>query len=843
MTRLQELRLAATFAGRELRAGVRGFRIFILCLALGVAAIAAAGSTAEAFRQGLAGQSRELLGGDLSASIESRLFTDQERAAFNAQGRTTSLIRLRAMAQAPNGNRRLVDVRGVDDAYPLVGAFGLDGAPSLEAAVAVRDGLPGAAVEPLLIERLGVRLGDRLLLGDVPVVIRAVLREEPDRLSRGFALAPRVMISRDALVASGLVEPGGLYGETIRIALPTNAPLDPAMETLRRTAGDNTFRIRDRNDAAAGFRRLVDRLQWFLSFIGLAALVAGGLGVQGAVANYLESRKTSIAVLKAVGASGALARDTYLLQIAVLAGVGVLGGLIVGALVPFVIGAIAGTSLPIPALFALYPAPLLQAGAFGFLAAAAFSLGPLARARTTPPSSLFRRDLTGPLRFGPETIVAALSFVGLAVMAVLASPTPEIAASLLAGTAAAFVALWLLGRVAVVAAKRLRRFAKGPVRVGLANLAGPRSAARTASPAIGLGVALLTAVVLIQSSLLAQITVEAPRSAPSVILTDIPGDRVAAFDQAAAAAIGPLTPDRWRRAPFVTGRIVRVNGEVVRPDQIDERRRWAFDADLQMSAIGPEPDDSDMIQGEWWPDDYAGPPRVIIADRLAEQLQLEPGARITLLILGREVEATLQGVRELEWGRFGTSFPVILTPSALEGATLNNVAVGRLTPSEDAALTRALGASFPQVNVISVREQLEIAASLFDQLAWAVRGAAGVAGAAGLLVLAGALAAGAQARSREAAVLKVLGAVRGQVLTAYVVEYACVGLIAGLAGVGLGALAAWPVVTQVFDAPWSVDWSGLGLIIGGVALVTALGGLLAAFAALSKRPAPVLRAE
>ncbi len=841
--RAAEWRLALTFARRELRSGVAGFRIFILCLALGVAAIAAAGSTAEAFRRGLAGQARELLGGDLSMSVEGRLFTAAERAAFADRGPTTGMIRVRAMAQAPSGARRLVDVRGVDAAFPLVGRFGLEGAPSLAAAGAVVDGVPGAAVEQALLDRLNLRIGDRFLVGSAPFVVRAVLTEEPDRLARGFALGPRVIVSRQAVERAGLIEPGGLYGETVRVALPRTADLEASATDLRRQFPGNAFRIRDRNDAAAGFRRMVDRIEWFLSFIGLAALVAGGLGVQGAVSSYLETRKPSIAVLKALGASGRLVRDTYLLQIAVLAGLGVAAGMAVGAAAPFIIGWVAEDRLPIPALFALYPWPLAEAAAFGLCAAAAFSLAPLARARTTPPSSLFRRDLSGALKIGPETIGAALAALGLAALTLATAPSRITAAAMLGGVAWSFVVLWALGLAAVWAAKRLRRFARGPALVGLANLAGPRSAARTASPAIGLGVALLTSVVLIQSSLLAQITEQAPRTAPALIFTEIPAARAAAFDAEVAAALGPLTPDRWRRAPFVTGRITRVRGAPVNPADVPEDRRWVFDADLSLSAIGPEPPDARMTEGRWWPADYRGPPLVILDEDFADDIRLKLGDSVTLLVLGREIEARLAGFRQNEWGEFGTSFPVILNPSALAGANLQNVAIAMATPAQESAVLRRLGVSFPEVNVISVRDQLQTAERLFEQLAWAVRGAAAIAAAAGLLVLAGALTAGARARAKEAAILKVLGGVRAQVLTAYLVEYACVGLIAGLAAAGLGVLAAWPVVTQVFEAPWSVDWSGLGLIIAGVALVTGLGGVGAAFAALSQRPAPVLRAE
>ena len=228
-------------------------------------------------------------------------------------------------------------------------------------------------------------------------------------------------------------------------------------------------------------------------------------------------------------------------------------------------------------------------------------------------------------------------------------------------------------------------------------------------------------------------------------------------------------------------------------------------------------------------------------NRVAEAGGLKVGDSLTLSILGRDIPAQVAGLRKVDFGGFGPDFAVILDPAALAGAPLRSVAIARSDKAQEAALTRALGRDFPAVNVISVREQLEAAAGLFDRLALAVRGAAAVAALAGLLVLAGAIAAGAAARAREAAMLKVLGAARAQILAAYAVEYGAVGLIAGLAGVGLGAAAAWPVVTLVFQAGWSVDWSGIAALIGGAAGLTAIGGLIAAAAALSRRPAPVLR--
>jgi putative ABC transport system permease protein len=838
--------LSLRFAAREMRSGVRGFRIFLACLALGVAAIAAAGSTAEAFRHGLAGQAREILGGDLVVSAD-RPFTAAERGLLDRAGRASYAAATRGMAEAPSGERRMVELRAVDGAYPLAGQVELADAAgrplALADALRAQDGVPGAAVEQTLLDRLDLRLGQTFTVGDRPFVARAVLVSEPDRLTRGFALGPRVLAPLAAFRADGFFKAPGFSGEAVRLLIGENQSPPAEARRLRRQLEGSGFQIRDRTRAAAGVDRLIDQLEYFLGFVGLASLIAGGLGVAGAVSAYLESRTPSIAVLKTLGASSGLVRNLYLIQIAVLSMLGVAMGLVVGAAAPFPLGAIAGRDLPVPALFALYPAPLERAAGFGLLAAAAFALGPLARARDARPSSLFRRELPGRIALGHELFAAIASALGLAGLAIWTAPTRLAAAVMIGGVASAFAVLWLLGRLAVTLAGRLRGLAHGPVRMGLANLAGPRSAARVATPAIGLGVALLAAVVLIQSSLIREVQVAAPQAAPALVFTEIPGDRVQAFDKAVQGVLGPLTADRYQRWPFFTGRITGVNGRPVDRAALPRDRRWAFDRDMPMALIGSEPPGSEIGSGRWWPKDYAGPPLVALDEDVAKGAGLRVGDGLILSVLGRQIEARIAVLRRVSVTGFGPSFTVVVDPGALEGATLTNVAIAKASRAQEEALLHALAVDFADVNVISVREQLEAASGMFDRVALAVRGAASVAGLAGLLVLAGAIAAGARARAREAATLKVLGASRGQILAAYVVEYGLVGLIAGTAGVGLGAAAAWPVVVNVFRLGWAVDWSGVAALVGGAAVLTGLGGLLAAFAALAQRPAPALRAE
>ncbi len=834
--------VAFRFAARELRSGISGFRIFLACLAVGVAALAASGSTAEAFRRGLASQSRAILGGDISASVVSRRFTGGEMAAFTRLGRTTDALQIRAMAEGPDGDRRLAEVRGVDDAFPLAGTVTLQGAPDLATALAPAGAVPGAAVDPRLLDRLHLRLGQTFLIGDVHFAVRAALKSEPDVLSRGFALGGAVLVRRTVLDRSGLIGAGDLFGETVRIALRPGLTLSGALDSLRPVAADGV-RLRDRTDAAGGLRRLIGQVQFFLGFIGLAALLAGGLGVSTAVTAYLETRRPSIAILKVLGAPGAMVRNIYGLQVGALALLGIAIGLAIGAASPFVLGAIAGHRLPIPILFALYPAPLLQAGAFGLLAAAAFGLGPLARARATPPAALFRRDLSGAAGFVLERAGQVLSACGLIGLAVVTAPTLAVAAGMVGAVVLSFALLLGVGRAAVQAAGRARVFTRGAVRLGLGNLSGPGSAARVATPAIGLGVGLLACLLLVQSSLLAAVREAAPRAAPSLVLTGIPADSVHALDGLMASAMGPLGSDRYRRTPFVTGRIVRVRGTDIDLKGISPRQRWAFDEDIGMTALAAPPPDADLVSGRWWPADYAGAPEVVLEQNVARAARLTVGDAITVSILGRDLEAHIAGLRKVEFGRFGASFPVVLDPASLAGANLREIVLARTTPRQDDVIVRTLGRVLPDVTIISVREQLQAIAGVFGQLAWATRGAAGVTALAGLLVLMGAISSTSRARAREAAILKVLGASRAQVLGAYLVEYGAVGLIAASSGVFAGVACAWPLVTLVLHAPWRSDLGSLALLLVTCSGLCAAAGLTGAATAITRRPAPILRGE
>ena len=250
-----------------------------------------------------------------------------------------------------------------------------------------------------------------------------------------------------------------------------------------------------------------------------------------------------------------------------------------------------------------------------------------------------------------------------------------------------------LGLGAAVGAGKLRRFGRGPVRIGLANLAGPRSAARTAAPAIGLGAALLAAVVLIQSSLLAQVSEAAPQSAPAMVFMEVPGDRGPEFDATVSAAFGePLTRANYQRFPYLSGRVLSVRGANLRRGDVEGRGRRLVDNDLAMSAVGPQPQNAQIIAGKWWPADYAGPPLVSIDDEVAKGAGVKLGDPLVIEVLGAQIEARVASLRKVEFGGFGANFSMVLNPGSLEGAVLRNIAIAKMDRAAEARLTSALEA-------------------------------------------------------------------------------------------------------------------------------------------------------
>jgi putative ABC transport system permease protein len=840
--------LPLRFALRELRGGLHGFYVFIACIALGSMAIAGVGSLAASLASGLARQGQVILGGDLSFTLIQREAVPDERAFLEESGQLSSAATMRAMARSADGQATLVELKAVDGAYPLFGQVVLDPPGTLATALAQRDGAFGAAADPTLLARLDIKPGAQLSIGDAAIEIRATLASEPDKLAGGIGFGPRLLVSQEALRATGLLQPGSLVRWHYRLRLPQNAASDAAAQAVtaqaRALLPEAGWDIRGRSNASPQLDRNVERFTQFLTIVGLTALLVGGIGVGNAVKSHLDRRREAIATMKALGASGRRVFAVYLTQVLLLALVGGVIGMVLGAMLPFLIIWTFGAIIPLPIVPALHPAELALALVYGLLTALAFALWPLGRAHDVPVGELFR-DMVTAQPHRPRRIYIALTSLAvivLAVLAVLSAYDRRVAIIYVAVTAAVFVTLRLVAALLMFAARHAPRARSTSLRMAVANIHRPGALTPTIVLSLGLGIALLVTVIEIDGNLRRQFFNELPAKAPSFYFLDIPSDQAERFDGFVRAQAPSATLEE---VPMLRGRIVSANGILAENIKPKEDAAWVLQSDRGITYGGEIPAGSRLVEGKWWQGDYDGPPLVSFEKRIADGLGLKLGDPITVNVLGRNITATIANMRTVDWQSLGINFVMVFSPHAFSGAPHTRLATLTYadggTPAQEATVIRAVAEAFPMVTTVRVKDALQAIGAIVANLVLGIRGASAITLLAAALVLGGALAAGHRHRVYDAVILKTLGATRFRLLAAYTIEYLLLGSATAIFGVLSGSLAGWLIVTELMHLHFA--WLPLPALAAALAavVVTVALGLIGTFTALGQKPAQVLR--
>jgi len=832
---------AFRLARRELRNGLGGFRVFLACLILGVATIAGIGSLGAAVESGLHGDAHALLGGDVDLHLFHRTASAPERTYLARLGRVSEVADMRAMARSADGAKSsLIQLKAVDRAYPLYGAVALQSGDALADALAFRNGHWGAVAEPALLARIGAKPGDLVRVGDGTFQLRTVLAHEPDALGGGlFALGPKVMIPLAGLAATALIQPGTLIGYSYRLRLPPERDAAAVAAQIRAAWPDAGWRIQTFSNAAPGLQRLLDRLAAFMTLVGLTALLIGGVGIGNAVKAYVDGKLAAMATLKALGASQRTVFAVYLLQILTLAALGIGIGVALGALAPFAIAPLLPATLPVAPHLTLYGEPLAVAAAFGMLVTLVFALWPLGQAVEIAPASLFRGLIEPPAGAPRPTIAVGVAgaALALAALAVISAADRATALWFVLGAAAALAGFRLLAGGLIHAARLVHPQRPG-LRLALANLHRPGAATVGVIASLGLGLAVLVAVILVYGNVAAEIGQDLPQRAPSFFFIDIQPGQAADFDRLLAGMPGV---DETGRAPMLRGRITALNGVPAERARVTPDAQWAVRSERGLTYSSNVPAGSRIVAGTWWASDYAGPPLASLDAALARGMGLKVGDTITVNVLGRGVTATVANLREIDWTSLGINFVIVMSPDALAGAPHTFIATARATPAGEAALAAAVTDRFPNVSAISVRDALTTVAHIVDAIAVALAATAGVTLAAGVLVLAGAIAAGRRRRLYESVVLKVLGAGRRPILATFAIEYGLLGLASALLAAAIGSVAGWLVVTQVMHADWAFLPGRVVLTLAAAILAILAIGYAGTWRALAAPAAPYLR--
>ena len=839
---MKNFSLAWRLARRELRGGLTGFRVFLACLALGVGAIAAVGWSSSAIIGGLRADAKQMLGGDIELRIVHRAATSEESAYLSQTAtKVSQSIGMRAMAISTidTDKRTLIQLKAVDDLYPLEGMLKSTPAMSIKDALALRDGVAGALVDPNLLNKMSVQIGDLIRVGKAQFLVSGTIDKEPDRVSSMVNFGPRLMISTKALEATGLVQPGSLIQYYYKLELPFGMDTKAWREDLTTKFPDAGWRIRGTDEAAPGVRRFIDRLTLFMSFVGYTVLLVGGVGITRAVTAYLESKTRTIAALKCLGADTKLIVSIYLLQLLCIAAIGIVIGVVGGIALPAaLLGALADT-LPVRPALALYPNAIMAAAAFGVVIAITAALWPIGRARQVSPRDLFRAAAQ-PLAQRPPMFFMAWIGAGVAVLATLVFVTatdPKFALWFILGVLATFGLLRLTG-TALIAVSRHFKPGNALLRLVLANVHRPGSAAHGVILSLGLGLSVLVAVIQIEGNVSKQISERLPDEAPAYFFIDIQSHQVAEFDRIVASIDGV---SGLIREPVVRGRIVEINGVAADPKNVPPESQWALRGDRAFTSTAEMKPDTQITAGAWWASDYSGPPMISLDDSLARGFGVDVGDTLTINVLGREITAEIASLRDIDWGSLRFDFAVVLSPGILEGAPHSHIAAANATPDAEKILERAVTDAFDNVSAVQVREALQAAADLLEGIGGAIRSVAGITVIAGAIVLAGALAAGQRRRTFDAVVFKVLGATRRRIALMFVLEYGVLGLITGLAAVGVGSLVSWGVITFLMGMEWIWLPLDAGMTVA-LALAATIGfGLAGSWRILGMRTALYLR--
>ena len=851
---------AGAIGWRDLRSAPGKFGFVVLSVAVGVAALVGVRGFSESFRRTLSTEARSLMAGDLSA----RLFhepTAEETSKIAAivQGvggtRTSWVTETISMASAPpDPVPLLVSLKAVDPKeYPYYGKAELEPAMSLEQAL---DGDSAVVAEEFLI-RLNARVGQTLRLGGRSFRIAAVLRQEPDRLSAGAGLGPRVMISQAALARTGLLAPGSRASQRLLMKLPAQADAVALRKLVEAALPD--AQVMDFREGNPGLNRGLDNATAILSLICLVAMVLGAIGVAMAMHAHLEQRMDMLAILKAVGAgSGDLLR-IFLLQ---TLGLGLAGGLLgvaAGVGVMAALPAVFGNLLPVHATLE-FPWRSVAAGlGTGLLTTLLFCLPPLLDVRAVRPVLVLRRLVEQ----GPEGIGGWLARwwarrlqLGLSVVVIAALGGIAWALSDSAKVGTWFAVLFTLALVVllVMAAVALRtlRFLLNRIRLrlpsflrhGLANLYRPGNQSAAVLAALGTGVMLILAVYLMQAALLRDLRETASPKLPNVFLIDVTSDEVAGVKDffQHQPGVSQALGQSLDLMPVVAGRFVSLNGKPV--EQLKGEhfpRHMLQNAELSWADVAPAGDK--VTEGKWWTvETAAGAAELAVGEGVAQRLHLGVGSAVELEVGGTVRTLKVAAIYRADGQHLGARVSFLLPSGQLKDEAATWYGGAHIDPKQVAPMERALFAAYPTVTVINLADVLERIESVVNQITFVVRFLAGFSIFAGLMILASSIASTRFRRMREAVVLKTLGATRMRIVRTFSVEFSVLGLLAGSVGVVFANLLT-RVLLHRLDVGFHIEWTATLVALVGTAVLATATGWIASYRILGLRPLEVLREE
>lgn len=831
----------------EGRASFRRVGLYGLSITLGVAALVAVRSFREDVERSVRTQAQVLMGADAKLDAD-RPFPDSVGIVLDslrAEGAATAeVVHTVSMVSAPRTDGlRLLQVWAVQGDWPFYGEVTSEPVGAWEAR-----GDDGALVDRAVLTQLDVRLGDTLSIGLARVVVRGVVDDLPTEPGFQSAVGPRVWITPGTLDDTGLLGFGSLARWETFVRSSDQAGLEGLDEryevVLEATGVDYTTA----NQRARRMTRAVGFLGRYLGLVGLGALLLGGIGVASAIHVFVKERVTQVAVLRCLGARQSGVFVAYLLQAAALGFAGALGGVVLGIAIQLSLPTLLSGVLPVDVESQVSWSTAAAGLGLGVWVAGIFALLPLLAVRDVPPLRAFRHTIEGGGKALSPSRILAVAALAASVVALSVMEAPRTAEGLAfaAGLALATAALWGVGTAAIATSRRLfPASAPYPIRQGFSNLFRPGNQTVSVTLALGFGAFIVGTVLQVQQNLGRVLTLDSAAGQPNLLLFDVQPDQ--------RARVVELLPADARRGadvtPLVSARLVSIGGVDVETLRIeggdDAPAGWAVRREYRHTWRDTLTSAEVLIEGDWWPDASPAPEgvaRISIETELAADLGVGLGDQLTWDVEGRAIPSVITSVRTVDWDRFQTNFFVVFEPGTLDEAPATWVVLARVgDPAALATFQREMVAAFPNISAIDLSRIQEAVEGILSRAQQAVGFLAGFAALAGLVVLAGALAASRHQRLREGALLKTLGARRNQLLTVFFSEYLALGLVAAITGLALSVVSAWALISGVFELDYAPNYVVLIQIATGVALLTVATGFIGSRGLLQRAPLPILR--
>jgi putative ABC transport system permease protein len=843
---------AIRIAWRELQASRVKFSFVVLSVAIGVGALTGVRGFSESLGSVLLSQARGILAADLSARMNREL-SPAEQARLDAfassshivQTKVTEMVSMAALTTDPVP--LLVTLKIVDPrVYPFYGTVKLD--PAVSLASLLNDST--VVVDESLLVRLRARVGDSLRIGGHPFRIAGLIRKEPDRLTAGVGVGPRVMMTRSAVEQTGLLQPGSRWTERFLYKLLPTQAIAPIRARLQEILPE--AQIADFRESAPALTEGLDQATGLLSLICLVAMVLGAIGVAMAMRAHLQQRIDGIAIMKAMGARSSDVLRIYVLQTLILGCCGALLGVLLGLVVEFSLPAVLGSLMPLRPPLRL---PLLSVSAAfgtGILTTMLFSLPPLLDVRSIRPSVVLRRMVEGGpvtarslwsrLRSSPVQIVA-ITVIVLALAGIAAALSNSWKGGAWFAGALAVSLLILLGLAALllkilrVVLARTRLALPSSLRQGLSNLYRPGNQSAAVLAALGVGVMLILSVFLMQNSIVARMNSSMATSTPNVFMIDISSGELAGIRSMLHAQAG--VSGELDALPILSGRITRLNGT-----PIGQLPAGAFPKHLERTVSltwsEKQPDGLRLTEGAWWTSSQAN--QFAVVDRIAKRLHLHPGSELTFDSDGHTIVSRVAAIYSVDGQHISSRSEFIFAPAQLAGLPVIWYGAVHVAPLQIANMQRALFAAYPTVTVINVADILDTIQSVVGQITIVIRFLAGFSILSGAVILASSVASTRFRRIREVVVLKTLGATRGRIATVFSVEFAVLGLLAGATGT-LFANGLSRILLHLVEVDFVSGFRADLLAVGATALLAVVTGWVASFRILGQKPLEVLREE